>query len=59
MNIASVTRLTNRELLVRLRFLVQGERNATAAVVAHLSEVEERRLHLVEGYSSLFAYCTQ
>jgi len=28
-----------------------------AEVVAHLCEVEERRLHLLGGYASLFSYC--
>jgi hypothetical protein len=28
-----------------------------AEVLAHLGEVEERRLHLLAGYGSMFAYC--
>ena len=28
-----------------------------ARIVAHLAEVEERRLHLRDGYSSMFDYC--
>ena len=35
------------------------ERRATAALVASLAELDERRLYLGEGYSSLFTYCTQ
>jgi hypothetical protein len=37
-------------------FIVSGAR-AEARVVAHLAEVEERRLHLKAAYSSLFDYC--
>jgi hypothetical protein len=36
-----------------------GERRATAALVALLAELDERRLFLAEGCSSMFIYCTQ
>ena len=35
------------------------EREATARLIALLAEVDERRLYLGEGCSSLFTYCTQ
>jgi hypothetical protein len=35
------------------------EREATTCLIAHLAVLDERRLYLVEGYSSLFTYCTQ
>jgi hypothetical protein len=36
---------------------MQSGRRATAEILLHLSELEERRLHLKAGYNSLFAYC--
>src|SRR5262249_30739358 len=38
---------------------VARERTATADVLAHLAEVDTRRLYLPAGYSSLHAYCVQ
>lgn len=51
--------LSNTELLAGVRALVDGARAATAALIAHLAELDERRLYLAEGCSSLFTYCTQ
>jgi hypothetical protein len=51
-------RLSNNELLARVERLAQGERDATAALLIHLAELDARRLYLGEGYPSLFAYCT-
>jgi len=31
----------------------------TALLIVHLAELDARRLYLFEGYSSLFAYCTE
>ena len=55
----SLAALSNRELLKNTRNLTAKERGATVAVVAHLAEVESRKLHLAEGCESLYAYCTQ
>lgn len=54
-----VAQLSNRELLAEVKSLAARERDATAALVASLAELDERRLYLGEGYSSLFTYCTQ
>ncbi|HEY6074855.1 MAG TPA: hypothetical protein VIV15_16100 [Anaerolineales bacterium] len=54
-----VARLSDDALLTRVRDLAAREREATAVLVAHLAELEERQLHLEQGYSSLFGYCTQ
>jgi hypothetical protein len=56
--IAAPAQLSNPDLLAEIRRLAHGERDATARLVAHLAELEERKLHLAEGYSSLFDYCT-
>src|SRR6266516_4552915 len=55
--VASVTRLSNHELLGETQRLARREREATAALVAHLAEIEARGLHVREGFESLFCYC--
>ncbi len=52
-------KLSDHELLGRVREAVTDERRATARLVALLAEVDSRRLYLGEGCSSLFTYCTQ
>jgi hypothetical protein len=63
MNISShldaAATLSDTELLSTLKRLVANERQATGQLVAHLAEMDVRRLYLGEGYSSLFTYCTQ
>jgi len=49
--------LSNAALLGGLSRLVGSGRRLLAEVIAHLAEVEERRLHLDSGYGSMFAYC--
>ncbi|HZN37785.1 MAG TPA: HNH endonuclease, partial [Planctomycetota bacterium] len=38
--------------------LATRERGATVELVGHLAELDARKLHVAEGYGSLFAYCT-
>jgi len=57
--LASLARLSNDDLLTEVRRLAQGEREETATLIVHLAVLDERRLYLGEGYSSLFSYCTQ
>ncbi len=57
--LSSVAQLSNHELLARVKHLAQREREATAALIAHLAELDKRRAYLAEGCSSLFTYCTQ
>ena len=47
----------NTELLAGLSQLVRQGNELTGDLLAHLAELEERRLHLQLGYPSLFAYC--
>ncbi len=56
---SSVAQLSNHELLARVTRLAERERGATAALIAHLAELDARRVYLAEGGSSLFTYCTQ
>src|SRR5215471_6392140 len=58
-DIATLTSLTDAQLLVRVKLLAVQERESTANLIAGLMELDLRRLYLGEGCSSLFAYCTQ
>src|SRR5262245_45303463 len=55
--LALIRDLSNAEILQRMTTLALRERTATAALLAHLAELDARDLYLGEGYSSLFAYC--
>ncbi len=57
--LASATALSDSELLRRVPLLAARAREATVDLVAHLAELDARKLHLREGYGSLFAYCTR
>ncbi len=57
--LSAVAQLSNTELLARVKHFAEGEREATASLIAHLAELDVRRLYLGEGCSSLFTYCTQ
>jgi len=52
-----LTRLSDARLVAELERLLRSTRVLSAELVAHLAEVEERRLHLKAGVSSLFMYC--
>jgi hypothetical protein len=49
--------LSNSALVARLRDLVSRERALVTEILQYLREVEERKLFLGFGYSSLFAFC--
>lgn len=51
--------LTDEDLLRRVGELSRRSRQAEVELVAHLGEVDVRRLYLREACSSLFAYCTE
>jgi 5-methylcytosine-specific restriction endonuclease McrA len=51
--------LGNDELLAALSVLVRRENDLMADLLAHLAELDERRLYLDLGFTSLFAYCTE
>ena len=56
--LAAAASLSNADLLARLQLLAARTRGDTVEMVAHLSELEVRGIHLGEGYGSLFVYCT-
>jgi hypothetical protein len=55
--LASLTRLSDAELVARLKGLAARERDTTAEIVAHLAELDTREVYLREGYGSLYVYC--
>ena len=55
----AVQSLTDEQLLHDLTGAAAAERNATARLIALLTEMDVRRLYLAQGYSSLFVYCTR
>jgi hypothetical protein len=59
MSIRIPTELSDSDLTDAIGRLVGSERHAAARLVAHLAEFDARRLHLAEGYPSLFAYCRE
>jgi len=54
-----ITKLKDKELVEKFGVLVREEKEATASVVSHLSEIDRRKLYALEGYSSLFNYCVE
>ena len=54
-----VSQLSDQDLLAAVKVAAGHERDATARLVALLAQLDERRLYLGEGCSSLFTYCTQ
>ena len=59
MNAESLSVMSDREVVERLKELLREERRVTAAVLAHLGEVEARRLYLPAACSSIYVYCTR
>jgi hypothetical protein len=55
-HIRTARALSDDALLARAKSLADRARSATAELIAHLVEVERRKLHLASGYSSMFTY---
>jgi hypothetical protein len=55
--LASLTRLSDAELVAQVKSLVARDRDTNAQIVARLAELDTRDVHLREGYGSLFVYC--
>jgi hypothetical protein len=51
--------LTNDVLIDRLRALVTKNNEATAELLAHIGEVDARKLYLERGCSSMHTYCME
>ena len=55
----TLTKLSDDALLRRLSDLVQNSRRVEADLIAHIAEVDARRLYAREATPSMFAYCTE
>ena len=53
----SLIHLTDQVLLRDLATLVAQDRTTTAAMLAHLAEVDARKLYLPAAHPSMFSYC--
>jgi hypothetical protein len=53
----SLSHLADRTLLHELADSVSRDRTTTARMLAQIAEVDERKLYLPAGYSSMFLYC--
>ncbi|HEX9726537.1 MAG TPA: hypothetical protein VGC53_19825 [Vicinamibacteria bacterium] len=51
--------LSDDELLRRLSDLLSQSRRVESDLIAHIGEVDERRLYARQASSSMFAYCTE
>ena len=56
---ATLERVPDDELLRRLAELLRQSRRVEADLVAHIGEVDARRLYAREASPSMFAYCTE
>src|SRR5258708_25502659 len=59
MNSYSLSHVSNDVLLRDLVLIVKQDRATTAILLAHLAEVDERKLYLPAAYESMFLYCVQ
>jgi hypothetical protein len=55
----SLSHLTDGAVLRELTALVARDCATTASLLAHLAEVDDRRLYAPEGYPSMHAYCVE
>ena len=55
----SFSKISDNELLRRLSELLQKSRRVESELVAHIGEVDARRLYAREAAPSMFAYCTE
>ena len=56
MNHNNLAQLTDNEPISNLTALVEVEIHASAKIVLHLAEMDDRELYLELGYPSLFQY---
>jgi len=58
-DLLAIAILSDKNLAVRLKELVENENRCLADVLAHIAEFDRRRLHEPNGYPSCFVYCTK
>src|SRR5437899_9904174 len=59
MKIDMPSHLSDEDLMTEVKALAKCEREVTASLIAHLAELDARRLYLGAGFSSLFTYCCE
>lgn len=52
-----IRHVTDAELVSRVEHLVKVDRALGVKLLVHLGEIDERKLHLERGYSSMYDYC--
>ncbi len=55
----SLCNISDSDLISKLKRIISKDRHLEAELLAHLGEVDARKLYAKEAYSSMFAYCTQ
>lgn len=58
-NTNDIKKLSNKALTNTLEKLRSVERSTTLEILLYLIEIEDRKLHLELGYSSMFSFCTE
>jgi hypothetical protein len=59
MTMLPTSNLSDAQLVEETKRLVRAEQNAAAGIVVHLADMEVRKIHLAEGFPSLYAYCVE
>ena len=57
MSAYSLSHLSDQALLAKLAVLVTTDRQTTASLLAHIAEVDARKLYLPAACSSMHVYC--
>jgi hypothetical protein len=57
--LAVAARLSDEALLARVQVLARQSRQVTVELLAHLAELDRRKLYRGQGTGKLFAYCTE
>jgi len=59
MNTYTLTHLSDERLVQDTKRLVARDRATTASLIAHLAEIDRRKLYLPAGFASMFEYCVE
>ncbi|MCK5073799.1 MAG: HNH endonuclease, partial [Bacteriovoracaceae bacterium] len=59
MKSSSLATISDTNLLLNIKTLVNNERELTAKIIDHLAEIEKRKLYSELKYRSLFEYCVK
>lgn len=56
---SDLARISDEKLIRGLETLLRDERQLEAEILAHVAEVDARRLYLERGFDSMFRYCVE